>query len=100
MGDRIVIAPTVHGSSGDAEDFTIAGFESDNIIRLGDRNNENGSGIGVIKQIFRADQKYTGENMNALIQAEVINLSRNIIITGDNFQHVNCVQDIPGNGIY
>ena len=32
--------------------------------------------------------------MNALIQAEVINLSRNIIITGDNFEHVQCKADV------
>ena len=31
--------------------------------------------------------------MTALIRAEVINLSRNIIITGDDFQHVQCVND-------
>ena len=32
--------------------------------------------------------------MNALIQAEVINLSRNIIITGDDFEHIQCKADV------
>ncbi len=32
--------------------------------------------------------------MSALMQAEVINLERNIIITGDDFEHVNCVNDV------
>lgn len=95
VGDRIVIAPTVQGSSGDAEDFTIAGFGPNNTLRLAGRD---GLGDGVIKQVFRADQKYTGTGMNALMQAEVINLSRNIIITGDDFQHVACRQDVAGNG--
>jgi hypothetical protein len=36
--------------------------------------------------------------MHALIQAEVINLSRNIIITGDDFEHVQCQEDVVGNG--
>lgn len=30
------------------------------------------------------------------MQAEVINLARNIIITGDDFEHVNCVNDVNG----
>jgi hypothetical protein len=37
---------------------------------------------GVISSFFEAKPIYTGNNMSALIQAEVINLSRNIIITG------------------
>ena len=32
--------------------------------------------------------------MSALMQAEVINLSRDIVITGDDFEHVNCVKDV------
>jgi hypothetical protein len=95
VGDRIVVAPTFKGSNGDAEEFTIGAFESDNSIRL---LTKDGSSAGLIRQLFRSEPKYTGKGMNALMQAEVINLSRNIIITGDDFQHVDCVKDIPGTG--
>lgn len=50
----------------------------------------------MITQVFRAEPTYTGDSMNALIQAEVINLSRNILITGDDFEHVACQADVNG----
>ncbi|CAF4949646.1 unnamed protein product, partial [Rotaria sp. Silwood1] len=91
VGDRIVIAPTMSGSSGNAEDFTIEGFDADNTIKL---LNKDGTSIGFISSVFESKALFTGENMSALIQAEVINLSRNIVITGDDFQHVHCVNDV------
>lgn len=93
VGDRIVVAPTEYGSAGDAGEFVIGGFEADNTIRL---LNKQGTGAGVVAQVFRAEPKYTGPGMNAIMSAEVINLSRNILITGDDFEHVNCVQDVAG----
>ncbi|CAF0723862.1 unnamed protein product [Adineta steineri] len=93
VGDRIVIAPTVTGSSGTAEDFTIGGFEDNNTIKL---LNKDGTSTGFISSYFQSRTVFTGANMSALIQAEVINLARNIIITGDDFQHVNCVNDVAG----
>jgi hypothetical protein len=51
-----------------------------------------------VAQVFRAEAKYTGKDFNALMQAEIINLSRNILITGDDFQHVDCQRDVIGNG--
>ncbi|CAF1388780.1 unnamed protein product [Rotaria magnacalcarata] len=91
VGDRIVIAPTMSGSRGDAEDYTIGRFETNNTIKL---LNKDGTSIGVISSFFESKTLFTGENMSALMQAEVINLSRNILITGDDFQHVNCVNDV------
>ena len=79
IGDRIVIAPTVDLSAGDAEEYTIDSFGANNSIRLLDKY---GMSTGVISSFFEAKPIYTGNNMSALIQAEVINLSRNIIITG------------------
>ncbi|CAF1388475.1 unnamed protein product [Adineta ricciae] len=91
IGDRIVIAPTTDGSKGDAEEYTIGGFQTGNTIKLMDRD---GTATGIISSFFQSKTLYTGENMSALMQAEVINLARNIIITGDDFQHVNCVNDV------
>jgi hypothetical protein len=82
IGDRIVIAPTVPRSTGDAEEFIIDSFGSNNSIRLLDKY---GISTGVISSFFEAKPIYTGKNMSALVQAEVINLSRNIIITGPLF---------------
>lgn len=79
VGDRILIAPTQKGSTGNAEDFTIGGFDINNSIKL---KNKEGTDIGGITASFQARSIYTGHNMSALIRAEVINLSRNIIITG------------------
>jgi hypothetical protein len=90
-----VVAPTEQGSNGDAAEFVIGGFGEDNSIRL---LNKQGTSTGVVAQLLRSEAKYTGKGMNALLQAEVINLSRNILITGDDFNHVQCQQDVIGNG--
>ncbi|CAF4677507.1 unnamed protein product, partial [Rotaria magnacalcarata] len=49
VGDRIVIAPTMSGSRGDAEDYTIGRFETNNTIKL---LNKDGTSIGVISSFF------------------------------------------------
>ena len=94
VGDRIVIAPTAFGSSGDAEDYTIGRFNTNNAIEL---LNRDGTATGLISSFFESKTQFTGTNMSALMQAEVINLSRNILITGDDFQHVNCVNHAAGD---
>ncbi|CAF1148840.1 unnamed protein product [Rotaria sordida] len=91
LADKATYAPTMPSSNGNAEDYTIGGFEAHNTIKL---LSKDGTSTGVISSIFESKTLYTGENMSALMQAEVINLSRNIIITGDDFQHVNCVNDV------
>lgn len=80
-------------SKGNAEDYTIGGFKNKNTITL---LNRDGTSVAVISSLFESKTVFSGQNMSALMQAEVINLSRNIIITGDDFQHVNCVRDVPG----
>jgi hypothetical protein len=56
--------------------------------------NKDGTSIGVISSFFESKTLFTGNNMSALMQAEVINLSRDIVITGDDFEHVNCIKDV------
>ena len=58
--------------------------------------NNDGRETGFIKSIFESKTIFTGHNMSALMQAEVINLSRNILITGDDFEHVPCINDTIG----
>ncbi|CAF4040020.1 unnamed protein product [Adineta steineri] len=61
---------------------------------LANKATYDGTSTGFISSYFRSQTVFTGANMSALMQAEVINLARNIIITGDDFQHVNCVNDV------
>ncbi|CAF3059576.1 unnamed protein product [Rotaria sp. Silwood2] len=84
VGDRVVVAPTVPSSRGNAEDYAIGGFEANNTIKL---LNKDGTSSGIISSVFESKALFTGENMTALMQAEVINLPRNTMITGGDFQH-------------
>ncbi len=93
--DRIVIAPTKPHSNGEAEQFLISGFGPNNLIKL---LSKDGLSVGVLLQAYKTEAKYTGKGMSALMQAEVINLSRNVLITGDDFENVPCTQDVPGAG--
>ena len=79
-----MIAPTEQRSNGNAEEFTISGFNIDNSISL---LNKDGTDTGKVSNFFEAKSLYTGNNMSALFRAEVINLSRNIIITGTVMQN-------------
>ena len=76
IGDRIVIAPTTKMSTGYAESFKIVLINTlDNTIIL-DKN--------VTQKVFNANFLHNGTSNHpvALMSAEVINLSRNVIITG------------------
>ena len=73
------------GSQGTSEDFFIGGFQSKNVIQLVDKNGQKAN----TSKIYYSESKYVSKDMYALNKAEVINLSRNIIITGDDFTHVN-----------
>ena len=83
IGDRIVITPTTSGSAGNAEWYYIKAINTvDNGIIL-----DNGS----TKQTFNANFLHNGTSSSmALMSAEVVNLSRNVIITGDDFVNVKC----------
>lgn len=90
-GDRILISPTQRsGSQGEAEAFTITSI-SGNTIQLDSPP----------QQDFEA----TFKARNGLVttkSAEVINLSRNLVITGDEFENVACddsLSDDFGEGV-
>jgi len=80
VGDRIAIAPTTHMSLGTSQTFFVKSIYGNTLqvassIDLGSYGTPN--------------QNFTGASV---IQAEVINLSRNFLITGDDFQHIPCGQ--------
>ncbi|KAK3268713.1 hypothetical protein CYMTET_22795 [Cymbomonas tetramitiformis] len=78
VGDRIAIAPTQMQSKGEAQWFYCMGINKNEIELAADA----GLSIAGI-----TDQKFLGE---AHTRAEVINLSRNVVVTGDNFTLVAC----------
>lgn len=89
VGDRIGIAPTGKTSSGHGEAFTIIGIDKVGSLML-----------DKMVQYFH-EAKFAsahtpgGNNVPALMSAEVVNLSRNIVITGDEFRHVPCDSSLP-----
>jgi hypothetical protein len=82
VGDRIGIAPTEAASKGQGQSFRITDIWSDGTILVDAPSAYD----------HQADFRPTTGDQQApiLMSAEVVNLSRNIIITGDDFQHVPC----------
>ena len=86
VGDRIAIAPTEKRATGHGEEFFIIDIINGNIL---------------LNKAVQYDHDASfvrpqpNGNVPALLSAEVINLSRNIVITGDDFKHVGCSNDLP-----
>lgn len=89
VGDRIAVAPTDDRSQGDAQSFIIVGFERGRLILLD-------------KMSIRFHDASVIPGTAISKRAEVINLSRNIIISGDDFEEVPCdstlTEAYPGFG--
>lgn len=94
VGDRIGIASTVPSSGGTGQSFAITAMDDDGTVTLD----------GASDQDHRADfyppvkagQVNTLDPLAAaLLSAEVTNLSRNVIITGDDYRHVPCDPNLP-----
>lgn len=90
VGDRIVIAPTTHGSSGTAESFFISNISGIN-VSLSALNGQ----AGVLGQDFDSQADWIEPAWTAQRQAEVIMMTRNVIITGDDFVHEPCQAGAP-----
>ncbi|KAL6070177.1 G8 domain-containing protein [Balamuthia mandrillaris] len=83
VGDRIAIAPTQMLSTGEAQAFFIKDINKNRITLAAD---------DALSTTGYTDQEYLGRP-ERYMQAEVMMMSRNVIITGDDFEHVNCVDD-------
>lgn len=81
-GDRIAIAPTESGMDDNAQAFFIAGMLADGTVMLDGLSNDSSTHI--------ADRSWPAGTEASLRSAEVINLSRNIIVTGDDFEEIAC----------
>ena len=82
VGDRLMLAPTTSRSSGTADAVVIAGYGAGNTVRLS----------SALVAAYAAEFRAAGAGHGAPLSAEVINLSRNLLITGDDLSLVNpCV---------
>ena len=87
VGDRIGIAPTAVRATGHGEEFTITGIDQKGSLLL-DRSAQYDHSASFIPSPLQG-------NAPALMSAEVVNLSRNIVVTGDDFKHVSCDPNLP-----
>eukprot|EP00957_Ditylum_brightwellii_P092452 7040309-Ditylum_brightwellii.AAC.1 len=83
VGDRIGIAPTKSGADVKGQTFRVIAL-TDNGLQLDQPSIDDHSA-----------QFLPGNNSPLLQSAEVVNLSRNIVITGDDFSHVPCSSSLP-----
>lgn len=87
VGDRIGIAPTEKRSSGFGEEFRIESISGDGFITL-DKEVQNNFMAEFAPPLIEGGQPI-------LKSAEVVNLDRNIVITGDDFRHIDCDASLP-----
>ena len=87
IGDRIGIAPTEERAKGYGEEFIIVGIDDKGSLLL-DKPLQHDHAATFIPPPPHG-------NVPALMSAEVVNLSRNIVITGDDFKHVSCDPNLP-----
>lgn len=81
VGDRIAIASTEKASNGFSQSFKIKEISEDGTILVDH----------VSERTFEANFLPAENGMEPLIMsAEVVNLDRNIVITGDDFTHESC----------
>ena len=87
VGDRIQVGPTKGGSEGEAQSFVIAKFAPFNRVVL----------TSWAWDEFRSDTQFVPtvgagnrKPLASLRAAEVIHLTRNVIVTGDDFRHIDC----------
>ena len=91
-GDRIAIAPTKDMSQGEAQTFRIVDFQANGVVIL------DGTANDYYKADFIVAPKHPSQTKSpvvAMMSAEVTNLSCNIVITGDDFEHIPCEHNLP-----
>ena len=87
VGDRIGIAPTKLRSGGMGAEFRIQSIDNDGTITLSDTIQDDFD-AEFIPPIYPRGQA-------ALKSAEVVNLDRSIVITGDDFSTIPCDNSLP-----
>jgi hypothetical protein len=93
VGDRIGVAPTKKRAMGYGEVFTIVGINPivGSLLLNGPAQYDHGASFVPPHN----DGGGGGGGVPALRSAEVINLSRKVVITGNEFRHVGCDPSLP-----
>lgn len=87
VGDRIAIAPTQVRSEGSGQEFRISAISNSGIITLSDAAQHNFDA-----EFYSSSHSGGGP---VLKSAEVVNLDRSIVITGDDFTQMPCQAGLP-----
>eukprot|EP00559_Dactyliosolen_fragilissimus_P007575 CAMPEP_0184856030 /NCGR_PEP_ID=MMETSP0580-20130426/1187_1 /TAXON_ID=1118495 /ORGANISM="Dactyliosolen fragilissimus" /LENGTH=1243 /DNA_ID=CAMNT_0027350795 /DNA_START=75 /DNA_END=3803 /DNA_ORIENTATION=- len=91
VGDRVGIAPTKEQSTGYAQTFRIIAMSSSsNKITLSRPSSHDHDA-----EFVPPHNSANHPKVAAIMSAEVVNLTRNIVITGDDYEQVNCVNGLP-----
>ena len=101
VGDRVVIAPTRGFSQGDVLGYTISALQDTDKTTSDGGAAIDGGKEGVLVNSVTLDRpvdqthdaegpRWAGKAGVALLSAEVINLKRNVVLTGDDFTDVPC----------
>ena len=94
VGDRVGISSTAPSSAGTGQTFTIVALDDSGDITL------DGTGDQDHRADFYPPTKLGEIDSSdpyaaALLSAEVVNLSRNVIVTGDDYRHIPCDAGLP-----
>jgi hypothetical protein len=94
VGDRIGVASTAPSSAGTGQTFLITALADDGTVTL-DGNADRNHRADFHPPTKLGETDASGSYAAALLSAEVVNLSRNIIITGDEYRQVPCDPSLP-----
>jgi len=103
LGDRISIAPTTSSSTGTSQNFFIKAFAPNNVIFLGNYSSPRVYGNTSMmtnsstNQMYKSTSMYVSEAWTAHMSAEVMNLQRTILITGDDYENVPCQNGVSNS---
>lgn len=95
VGDRIGVSPTADLAKGSGEEFTIVGIDPIVGSLVLDKPALYNHGASLVPPYYDGGGGSGDSVVPALMSAEVVNLSRNVVITGDEFRHVGCDSSLP-----
>lgn len=94
VGDRVGISSTAPSSAGTGQTFTITALDDSGEVTV-DGTSDQDHRADFYPPTKQGEIDSSDPYAAAILSAEVVNLSRNIIITGDDYRHVPCDAGLP-----
>ena len=94
VGDRVGISSTAPSSAGTGQTFTITALDDSGEVTV-DGTGDQDHRADFYPPTKQGEIDSSDPYAAAILSAEVVNLSRNIIITGDDYRHVPCDAGLP-----